>query len=282
MKKPTIRLGALLAVLLVATPAYALEWSDNSFHLLYGTTFREPANPRDISKAILGFTHVDGYKWGGNFLNIDMLYSMSGYGDDVQGLSEVKSAGATEVYVVYRHTLSLNKMSGGKTFEGKVLRDLGIVLGTDLNTKNHAFSSRKIMPVVGVNASFNVPGFLNLSLLLDKEWAVNGILGKEVTFDVTPMVAASWGIPVYGPLTFEGFGQVNLPKGKDAFGADTVTEVLLHPKLLVDVGTFFGSKGYQLGVGYEYWLNKFGNDHTKDASGGSLANTFFVEAAIHL
>jgi hypothetical protein len=276
---------AFAALAFHAGPAQALEWSDNAFRLWYGPQFREPANPQDIPKLIFSFTHVDGYKWGGNFLNIDLLYSLGegGHGDTVQGLSTVKSAGAAEVYIVYRHTLSLNKITQTKTFEvAGILRDLGIELGTDLNTKNHAFSSRKIMPLVGANLSFNVPGFLNVGLLLNKEWAVNGIVGKEVTFDVTPMFAAAWGIPVYGPISFEGFGQVNLPKGKDAFGNDTVTEVLFHPKAMVDVGTFWGSKGYQLGVGWEYWLNKFGNDHNNDSSGGSLASTVFFEAAIHL
>jgi hypothetical protein len=283
--KNTIRFGALLAVLLATTPARAAEWSDNSFHLTYGSQFREPANPNDISKMIFTFNHVSGYKYGGNFLNVDLLYSLNNASgkDTLNGLNAVPSAGAAEVYIVYRHTLSLNKVTNSKTFQlGGIVRDIGIDAGTDLNTKNSAFSSRKIMPVLGVSAAFNVPGFLNFGVLINKEWGVNAIIGKEVSFDASPIINAAWGIPVYGPLSFEGWGAVIFPKGKDAFGADTVTEVHLRPKLMVDVGTFFGGKGFQVGVGYEYWLNKFGNDHSKDTSGGSLAQTFFVEGAIHL
>jgi hypothetical protein len=273
---------AVLAAVAAAPSAHALEWSDNAFKLSYGTAYREPANSENISKTIFSFTHVDGYRFGSNFLNLDFLYSTSGEGDDVQGVSNVPTAGAMEVYAVYRNTLSFNKIGNTKTFTFGPVRDVGFVLGVDLNTKNHGFSSRKIMPIGGLGFAFNVPGFLNVELLANKEWAVNGITGKSVTFDVTPTLAASWGIPVYGPVTFEGFGSVNLPKGKDGFGNDTKTEVLVQPKVMLDVGKFLGSSGYQIGVGFEYWLNKFGNDHNADQTGGSYAKTVFGQVAIHL
>ncbi len=292
VKKALVSLAAL-AGLLAAPSAQALDWSDNSFHLAYGSAYREPFNPENISKTTLTFQHVDGYKWGSNFLNIDFLYSTSGEGDNVQGggvpgvlpAREITTAGAAEVYAVYRHTLSLNKVTSSKTFAfAPGVRDVGIVAGIDANTKNHAFSSRKIMPVGGVGLALAVPGFLNVEFLVNKEWGVNGAVGKDTSFDVTPMFAAAWGIPVYGPVSFEGYGAVNLPKGNGgiAGAADTKTEVHLYPKLMVDVGQFFGSKGYQVGAGFEYWLNKFGSDHNLDSTGGSYAKTFFGEVAIHL
>ena len=291
VQKALVSLAVLAA--LVAAPTYALDWSDNSFHLAYGNAYREPFNPENIGKTTLTYTHVDGYKWGSNFLNIDFLYSTSGEGDNIQvgGASfanipaqELRTAGAAEVYAVYRHTLSLNKVTNTKTFQlGNVVRDVGIVAGIDLNTKNHAFSSRKIMPIGGVGLALNVPGFLNVEFLANKEWGVNGAVGKDTSFDVTPTFAANWGIPIYGPVTFEGWGAVNLPKGSGGAGlADTKTEVHVVPKLMVDVGPFFGSKGYQVGAGFEYWLNKFGSDHSLDNTGGSYAKTVFGEVAIHL
>jgi hypothetical protein len=258
--------------------------SDDSIHLWHGTAFREPFNPNDVAKSVITFTHVDEYKWGGNFLNIDMYYSHASSGDSVHGLNDVSNVGSVEVYLSYRNTLSLNGITGSKAFAlGRTVKDLGIVLGTDLNTRNDAHSSRKVMPVAGFGAAFNVPGFLNVDLLLFKEWNVNAIAGRSVAYDVTPMVSVGWGIPVYGPVSFEGFGSVSLPKGNGGDGlADTVTEVHVHPKLMIDVGQFFGSKGYQVGVGYEYWLNKYGSDHTGDRTGGSSIRALFVEGAIHL
>ncbi len=292
LKKSLVSL-TVLALLSAAPSTRALEWSDNSFHLAYGTAYREPFNTQNIGKTTLTYQHVDGYKWGSNFLNIDFLYSTSGEGDNVQvggnnfvpvPAQSISTAGAMEVYAVYRHTLSLNKVTSSKTFAfGPVVRDVGIVAGIDVNTKNHAFSSRKIMPIGGVALAMNVPGFLNIELLANKEWGVNGTFAKDTSFDVTPTFAASWGIPVYGPVTFEGWGAVNLSKGNGGVaGNDTATEVHLYPKLMVDAGHFFGSKGYQVGVGFEYWLNKFGSPHYKDDTGGSYAKTVFGEVAIHL
>ncbi len=281
MHKNMLRLLAVLALALTARSARALDWDDNAFRYWWGPSFREPGNSSDVGKNVISFTHADAYKWGGNFLNIDLLYSSPHSNDVVHGLNPVTDAGAAEFYVVYRHTLSLNKITGTKSFSiGPVIRDVGIELGADVNSKHNAFAARKIMPVAGVTFSLNVPGFLNVGILADKEWNTNAIVGKEVTFDVTPMFAAAWGIPVYGPVSFEGFADVNLPKGKDGFGGDTKTEVLLHPKAMVDVGRLWGSKGYQLGAGWEYWLNKYGADHSTTI--GAKQSTVFLEAALHL
>jgi nucleoside-specific outer membrane channel protein Tsx len=269
-----------LAAFLVAAPAFAAEWQDNAIGYRWGYNFREPGvvdangKPKDVAKSIVSFTHVDGWKYGGNFLTFDYLTSTKA--DPAVG----GAGGAAEFYLTYRTDLSLNKLSGGKTFSFGPVRDVNLEAGVDLNTKNTSFASRKVMPAIGPVVAFDVPGFLNVGVLAVREFNNNGIVGKNVVFDTTAMVSASWGIPI-GPATFAGFGNVVLPKGKDGFGAKTKTEVLLHPKILVDVGSFWGWKhAVEAGVGYEYWLNKFGNDNSKVK--GSLANTPFLEVAAHL
>jgi hypothetical protein len=289
----------VIAVAFAAPAAQALDWSDNAFRDWYGTSFKEPGvgaagdlSGYNIAKNIVSFTHVDGWKYGGNFLNIDFLLSAGGAKGDPAANS---SDGAAEVYAVYRTHLSLNKATSTKTFNWGPMRDLLIETGIDLSTKNTAFAPHKVMPVLGPSVEFDVPGFWSLSFFVNKEWNNNGIAhvrsdgtvdftsGGPVTFDATFMVATAWGVPLFGlPLSFDGFGNVNLPKGKDGFNNETKTELLLHPKLMWDVGSSWGSpkSGYKLGVGWEYWVNKFGNDHNKVA--GALASTPFVEAQIHL
>jgi len=276
MKKRLLSI-AVLAVL-AAPSARAMEWSDNAFRLWYSPAFNEPGIDGNVAKTVLTFTHASGYKFGGNFLNVDALYSSTK--DPVQGVTTVTSAGALEVYTVYRHSLSFSKLTGSKV-GFLFVRDVSLELGVDFNTKNNAFAARKIMPIGGPQISIDVPGFWNIAFMVNKEWNTNAILGKSVEFDVTPTIATAWGIPVYGPITFEGFGSVNFPKGKDGFGADTVTEVLIQPKLMVDVGAaLFQQKGWQLGVGFQYWLNKFGGDHEQVP--GSYEKAFFGQLAIHL
>jgi len=270
-----------LAALLAAAPAFAAEWQDNAIGYRWGSAFKEPGvvdsngTAKDVAKSILSFTHVDGWKYGGNFLSFDYLTSTSA--DPAVG----GNSGAAEFYLVYRTDLSLNKVTGGKTFSFGPVRDVSIEAGVDLNTKNTQFGSQKVMPVLGPVVSFAVPGFLNVGVLASREWNRNGFAGgKAVVFDTTAIVATSWGIG-YGPATFAGFANLILPKGKDGFGGKTKTELLIHPKILVDVGSFVGFKHtLEAGVGYEYWYNKFGNDHTKLK--GCVASTPFIEVAAHL
>jgi hypothetical protein len=276
---------ALLAALLAAAPAAAAEWQDNAIGYRWGYNFKEPGvtkdgtltgQAKDVAKSIVSFTHVDGWKYGGNFLTFDYLTSTSA--DPSAGGGK---QGAAEFYLTYRTDLSLNKITGSKTFAFGPVRDVDIEAGVDLNTKNTGFASQKVMPALGPVVAFDVPGFLNVGLLGVREWNHNGFAQKAVVFKTTLMVSASWGIPIGSHVTFAGFGNVVLPKGKDAFGADTVTEVLVHPKLLADVGSFWGwSHALEAGVGFEYWLNKFGNDEKKVH--GSEASTPFLEVDAHL
>jgi len=82
-----------LSALGCAHTASAFDWMDNSVGYRYGTRFAEPFNTQDISKNIVNFTHSDGYKYGTNFLNVDVLKS------------DNKDDSATEVYVTLpQHT----------------------------------------------------------------------------------------------------------------------------------------------------------------------------------
>ena len=77
-------------------------------------------------------------------------------------------------------------------------------------------------------------------------------------------MSAAWGIPFSAgplPLKFQGFINVNSDKGRDYAGVKTRTETLMRAALMVDVGQMaWGTKNtFLMGVGYEYWRNKFGN-----------------------
>lgn len=277
----TLALTAL-AVLASAVPAAAAEWQDSAIGYRWGYGFKEPGvvdrdgKAKDVAKSIFSFTHADGWKYGGNFLSFDYLVSTSA--DPGTG----GTSGASEFYLVHRTDFSLNEISGSKAFAFGPVRDVSIETGIDLNTKNTQFGSGKVMPVLGPVIAFDVPGFLNVGLLAAREWNRNGFAGgKAVVFKTTGIVATSWGIPLGTHASFAGFANVVLPKGKDAFGTQTKTELLLHPKVLVDVGSFWGwNRAVEAGVGYEYWYNKFGNDHAKLK--GCIASTPFVEVAAHL
>jgi hypothetical protein len=271
---------AAAALGLTGTAAQAQIFQDNVIGYRYGTKFEEPGlspvKGADVTKSILNYTHVDGYKWGSNFLSVDLLIS-----DDTD--PSVSGKGAQEVYIVYRHGLSYGKITGNKFKLGPIV-DVGLNLGGDFNTKNTEFGSAKKLAVAGVYLAWGLPkGFLTTSFNYCQEWNQNGITNVSVHFDPNFCFEAAWAVPFQiGPANFKftGFLNVVAPKGEDGFGAKTKTEVLTRPELLLDVGAFWGKPNFvEAGVGYEYWLNKFGNDHKHDS--GALAHTPMAIAKMH-
>lgn len=249
--------------------ATAAEWSDTWIGERYGTRFREPFNNENISKNIVSLTHVSGYKYGTNFFNADLL------------MSDRKDGNAQEAYVVYRHTLDLGKVTG-RSFAYGPVRGLGLTAGFDLNTKNDTgYGSKKRMLVLGPTFMADVPGFLNISLLLLHESNRPAAIASRYTYDLHPMLTLAWGIPVGGSgLSFEGFMNYIASKGRDEFGGATAPETNIDAALMYDLGPVVGAakNTFRVGVGYQYWRNKFG---TPKSVPGSLAKTPMLRAEYH-
>lgn len=279
--KKTAAAAALLTAAAVL-PAMAADWSDTSLGWRYGTRFAEPYGATDIHKNILSITHADGYKYGTNFVNVDMLLS------DSKDPGSGTTAGAQEVYVVYRNTLDFGKLTG-KDFKSGFIRGYGATLGFDFNSKNDAYSSRKRMVVAGPTLMLDVPGFLNLSLLaLWESNAPNGV-NSRYSYKTHGAAEADWSIalPVSLPLAFEGYALYIGSKGTNEFGGPTAPETHVDMKLMADVGAMAGAgKGtFKAGLGYEYWRNKFGNPTTDvigpGAGPGATARTPMVRLEYH-
>jgi len=259
------------------------DWNANELRYWYGPNFHQPGvgdaagKAVDIPKNIVSLTHADGYAWGTNFVNVDFLKSTSA--DPANNSTN----GAFEVYAVYRHDLSLGKTVDAKAFSFGPVRDVMIEAGGDLNYKNDTFVSLKRLALAGLAFDIDIPGFWKVALLWGKEFIYNGVTKRNVTFDSTPHFETAWAYPFQiasRNVNFEGFGLVTLPKGRDGFGNQSRTEILLHPKLMMDIGDLFGDpKRLWAGFGYEYWHNKFGNNEQEVA--GASQNAFFVELALH-
>jgi len=274
---------SLFALSVVASAgAQAADWSDTSIGVRYGTQFREPYNPEDISKYIVNLTHASGYKYGSNFLNVDLLMS------DHKDPSNISSGnGAHEAYIVYRHTLDIGKVMGSN-LSSPGIRGWGVTAGFDWNTKTDAtYNSKKRMFVFGPTVMLDVPGFLNISLVLLKEsnqpsgfsFATNSNYSvNRYTYKTHPMLTASWGIGVMDRLSFEGYANFIGSKGNDEFGGKTKPETNIDMELMYDVT---GTKTFKVGVEYQYWKNKFGNDSGGPAGSGAFAKTPMIRAEYH-
>jgi len=274
---------ALVAVL--AGTAQAADWSDTYLGYRYGTKFAEPFNPNDIAKSIFNLGHASGYKYGSNFFNVDLLLS-----DSKDPSSATSDDGAHEVYVIYRTTLDLEKITGSP-FQFGPVRGVGMTGGFDFNTKTDAgYNSRKRMLVIGPTLMLDVPGFINASLL----WLVEsnapynsytGVSTPRYHYKNHAMLALAWAIPIPigAGLSFEGYANFIASKGKDEFGVETAPETNIDTQIMYDAGAAMGGAKdtFKVGFEYQYWKNKFGNDHNGPAGSGAFARTPMIRAEYH-
>lgn len=279
----TYKYAFLSVITAVSVGAQAADWSDTALTYRYGTKFAEPFNTNDITKNILGLMHVSGYKYGTNFFNADLLMS-----NEKDPAYPGAQTGAQEVYVVYRNTVDLEKVTG-TSFKTTGIRGLGVTGGFDFNSKADAgYNSKKRMLVAGPTLMLDVPGYLNVSLL--GLWESNSpynAYDKAGTgrhnYKAHPMIGLSWGIPFNAgvPLSFEGYANFVASKGKNEYGGDTAAETLIDMRVMYDLT---GNKTLKVGLAYEYWKNKFGNKTTAVGQGagpGATAKTPMLRAEYH-
>lgn len=286
-KLPLAVLGS--ALLAGSAASIAAEWSDTYIGYRTGSKFAEPFGRNDIKKDIYSLTHASGYKYGTNFFNVDFLQS-----DNKDPQNAAGNVGAQEAYLVYRHMFDIGKISG-KDLKWGIVRGWGATVGFDWNTKNDAgYNSKKRMLVAGPTIMFDVPGFLNVSLLALNESnapysTFTNTSTPRYTYKTHAMLTAAWGIPLGSlPMSFEGFMNIIAPKGTNEFGGSTTTETNFDGQIMVDVGRLAGGpKGtFKLGLGYQYWKNKFGNPTTAaigagSAGPGATAKTPMIRAEYH-
>ncbi|MEN9709595.1 MAG: putative signal peptide protein [Pseudomonadota bacterium] len=270
-------------------PAPYFLFADTTISYRFETRAKEPSIQNPVTKNVVSLTHFDVTKWGTNFVNIDLLKSNNA---DVANNS---SAGASEVYGLYRGTLSGNYLTGSKTFSNGLIKDVSLAFGGDVNNKNTEFNPQKRLLVGGIQFDFNVPGNFSVALLAGKEWnhcGINAICvgaGRttDPSFDMNAHIETNYMQPLAFtglPLKFSGYTNFVTPKGKDGSGAKTKLEILSDNRLTLDFGKVVGYQANKIDtfVGYRYWLNKFGNDSKAASAGGAIENQVYVGLAYHL
>ena len=276
---------ALVALAAAAVGAQAAEWSDTSLAYTTGTKFAEPFGSTSIVKNIYSLKSVSGDKYGQNFFNVDMLQSNS---EDPGATSK---GGAQEVYAVYRRLFDLQKITG-KSYAFGPVKDVGVTAGFDWNTKNDSYGSKKRMLVAGPTFMIDVKqGFFDISLLVLSESNEPNSVGGSGTNTIGRYhyknhadLSFAWGVPTgINNLSFEGWADLIASKGNLEDGSASAKETHFNGALMYDMSAPVGAakNTFKLGAGYEYWKNKFGNDHTGFAGPGAFAKTPFVKAEYH-
>ena len=278
---------ALMALAPGEARAWGIDFQDTYLSIRYLPQDKQPGYGKNVNEVAGNISYANGWTYGSNFASID-FEDFSARGDPANSVTGHADSNSAEVYAVFRSVLSGNKVTGSNMFSFGPVRDVGLLIGFDFDTQNDQFASYKKLVTFGPQFSFNLPrGFLNVTLGLSHEWDTNAYLsnGNGTNFDPAFTIETAWAFPfAVGPvpLNFTGFANLITPKGKGATGDfNHGTEILLHPKLMVDVGELLGyvPKKVEAGVGYEYWHNKFGN--IPRYVPGTEQNSVFVEVGYH-
>ena len=287
-----IRAGAAALVLLgvVLVPrvslAWGIEYQDTYVSIRGLWQDKQPGYAGNVQEIAGNISYANGWTYGSNFVSLDLEdFSKPDYANSVTGHA---TSNSFEFYGVFRTVLSGNKITGSHMFSFGPIRDIGLEIGGDIDTQDDQFASYKRLVIVGPQFAFNLPkGFLNLTIGLSHEWNTNAYLpnGNSTNFDTTYEFEVAWAYPFNlgpVPLNFTGFGNFIGPKGRGATGDFYHrVEILMHPKLMVDVGSLIGytPKKLEAGIGYEYWHNKFGN--VPEHLPGTEQNAVFFEIGYH-
>jgi hypothetical protein len=295
LKKVLPSLIALYAGFTVS-PAHAsdFQWSDTYLNYRYLWQSKDPGTYKDVHENALNLTHADGWDYGDNFFSLDVEQFTRQDATNVVGAADVqngasKSTGSGEFYGLFRSSLSGNKVFATKSFSFGPIKDVSMEIGADWCTQNDAYASNKKMIVAGPKISIDLPkGFWDISFHVAREWNTNGFHanGSSDNFNATPEFETAWLYPfAIGPVPMKFTGYANLigPKGKgEEESPGRATEILAHPKLMFDVGAIAGYKPNKIdaGVGYEYWLHKFGTLSNQYAP-NPVQHAVFFEVGYH-
>ena len=227
---------------LVVCAAQAAEWQDIELQLLHGSGFKEPFNPRSVSKTTASLQHAAGYSWGSSYAYVDFLKS-----DAAERHAEEFFA---EAYVYP----SLSRLTG-RSWSASIVKDVALSAGVNYGEKNDGANPKALL--AGVIFFFDLPSFAFAQMSTHAYFDRGEFKGQPTGcqgdgYQITP----AWSLPFQlstAKLTFEGFVDYTSAHGQ------CHDQLLTQPQLRVDVGDFFGMpKKLFAGIEYQYWQNKFG------------------------
>ncbi len=231
-----------------AASASAAEWSTTELHLQVGTLdtprFAGGGAKRTL---IAGLQHASGWKYGDNFLFVDVL--------DAEG----DGFNDFEVYGEWYTNLSLGKIRGQPVGAGPI-RDVGILAGVNYGADADVL---KFLP--GIRLSWRVPGatFFNTDLTAYLD-ASEGIAGGGAPKESDSFfIEVNWGYPFQlGGSKFSFEGHVEYVGARsDELGGDVSWWILGQPQL-----RYHPLENLAVGFEWQFWIHKLGDPDTDESA----------------
>lgn len=214
-------------------------WSDNSFTLLYGTTFELPmrTNPDDRERYVITLSHASSNTWGNLFTFLDILQSL-GEGEPNNLYGEF----------IPRFTVSsLLKESTKKHLEQSHITDFLVATAMEYGGAANGFNQQNYL--IG-------PGF-NLSIPYFKVFNVDFYRRFNQRWQDDFQISLVWILPFdikHETFVYDGWLDYETPVGARPYNIHSQSQ------LKWDAGKSLWNKKdtFYLGTEYRFWHNKFG------------------------
>jgi nucleoside-specific outer membrane channel protein Tsx len=250
---PIVTAGLLLNP---PTQAIAADWSKTDLIYQHGKlTTPNFAGGGKSPTTLITVQHVSGWQYGDNFIFIDYLNDDN---DDNFNNRDFY----TEAYV---------NLSMGKIFDTQValgpIKDVGAILGI-----NAAADANVLKYLPGLRLAWDLPGFAffntDFTAYLDDNQGVREGARNAPAESDSYMIDVSWFYPFsIDAYSFSLGGHMEyIGSRRNEFGNRVEGWILVQPNLRFDLGKALTGKSDTLFVGlkWQYWLNKLGEDDTKD------------------
>lgn len=267
----TAVITAVVSTTLMGTTASAELWSNTEVHLQAFGELERAGTGGTADTTIITFQHAGGWEYGDNFLFID--HSRYSVNNDANFPVEDSS----EFYGEWYSNFSLGAMTGNDLSFGLV-KDIGIVAGT-----NFAPEVDSLWLLPGVRFSLDLPGFAFAQIDVTSYIHQGGGSASSPVFTVVDedssfMIDFAWAYPFkIGSTSWTVEGHLEYIDGREQTNNSGTTEleswILFQPQIRLDLGEALGHKAGHLFVGleYQYWKNRLGEDGTDDNTAQFLA-----------
>jgi nucleoside-specific outer membrane channel protein Tsx len=256
----------------------AADWSTTELQLQYGDldkAFQGGGSDAETDgSTVLTFQHASGWEYGDNFFFIDYInYGRTDY-EQANGMDST-----SEFYGELYSNFSLGKITGND-LSFAFVKDVGIIAGFNFVAEVDTWYA-----LPGVRLALDLPGFAfaNLDtmayLQMEESKPADGVSINE---DDSWMIDFNWAYPfTIGSTKWSLEGHVEYIKGVDqktrvagvgVFDEERDDWVLAQPQLRLDLGNFWGTPDRLfVGIEYQYWSSKLGDDETDESVIQALA-----------
>ena len=230
-------------------PVQAAEWSATEAQLQYGR-LDNPFGGGSTDTTILTLQHASGWKYGDNFFFVDFINDglRDGFND-------------TDVYAEWYPNFSLGKITQCDLSFGPV-KDFGLLAGFNYSADANV---EKFLP--GIRVAWKLPGeaFLNTDITGFQDVGYGDGAPKEGD---SYMVDFNGAFPFsIGEQDFSIEGHIEYIHNRTSEFGNVKGWILAQPQFRWDLGkTLFNSpKQIFIGIEYQYWRNKLGNEVDESA-----------------